>query len=131
MKTFPLRLTQGQDLKASLDVVVRAEGWPAAIVLTGIGSLSKVALRFAGQEATAHLTGSFEIISLAGCLSPDGSHLHLLVCDETGAPSGGHLKTGAIVNTTAEIVLGILPEWEFGREPDPDTGYLELTLRER
>jgi hypothetical protein len=33
------------------------------------------------------------------------------------------------VRTTAEVVLGMLPQWEFRRELDPATGYLELLAR--
>jgi hypothetical protein len=35
------------------------------------------------------------------------------------------------VRTTAEILLALLPEWEFVREPDAATGYDELVARER
>jgi len=131
METFPLRLIPGQDLKASLDAIVRDNAWSAAVVLTGIGSLSTAALRFANQEATTHLAGPFEIVSLSGSLSADGSHLHVLVFDGSGVPRGGHLMVGSTVYTTAEIVLGILPEWEFGRQLDSTTGYRELVVRKR
>lgn len=131
METVPLRLPAGQDLKAALDKAVRTHGWPAAVVLSGIGSLHGVEIRFAGRESTVHIDGPLEILSLGGTLSPDGSHLHLLVSDENGATTGGHLKPGAIVRTTAEILIGVLPEWEFGRKMDPATGHLELTVRKR
>ncbi len=128
MTTHPLRLTRGHDLKDSLDQLVLTEGWPAAIVLTGIGSLSTAAIRFANQETTELLTGPFEILSLAGTLSPHGSHLHTLLSDRHGNTCGGHLKPGSIIHTTAEIVLGILPDWQFQRTPDPGTGHLELRI---
>jgi hypothetical protein len=34
------------------------------------------------------------------------------------------------VRTTAELVMGLLPEWRFHRELDPATGYDELQIRE-
>lgn len=129
MKTHPLRLFPGQDLKQELDALVKAQDWPAACVLTGIGSLKVVAVRFAGVEKSIRLTGPHEIVSLAGTLGRNGSHLHVLVSDEEGVARGGHLMKGCLVNTTAEIVLGVFPDWEFRRRYDEATGYAELDIR--
>ncbi len=126
MRANPLRLKTGQDLKESLDEVCLREGWSAAVVLMGIGSLSVAAIRFAGRDEVSLLEGNLEIVSLGGTLSRDGSHLHVVVSDENGEVKGGHLKEGAIVRTTAEIVVGILPDWDFRREVDSGTGFLEL-----
>jgi predicted DNA-binding protein with PD1-like motif len=41
---------------------------------------------------------------------------------------GGHLGPGSLVRTTAELVIGLLPEWRFQRELDPATGYAELRI---
>jgi predicted DNA-binding protein with PD1-like motif len=35
------------------------------------------------------------------------------------------------VRTTAEVLLALLPEWAFSREPDAATGYDELVVRAR
>ena len=35
---------------------------------------------------------------------------------------------GSIVNTTAEIVLGVLSEWDFTRVNDQETGFAELAI---
>jgi hypothetical protein len=35
------------------------------------------------------------------------------------------------VRTTAEVLLALLPEREFSREPDEQTGYDELVVRAR
>ena len=35
------------------------------------------------------------------------------------------------MRTTAEIVVGVLPELAFAREHDESTGYLELQIRRR
>ncbi len=69
------------------------------------------------------------MLTLSGTLSTGGAHLHLSVSDETGRVIGGHLAYGCRVRTTAEILLAPLPDWRFSREPDPDTGYLELVVR--
>lgn len=126
METYSLRLTPGQDLKAALDELASSKKWPAACILSAVGSLSSAALRYAAVHKVEILEGSFEILTLGGTLSQDGSHLHLLVSDSEGNPKGGHLKEGSLVRTTAEIVIGILSGWQFTREPDPETGYLEL-----
>lgn len=73
--------------------------------------------------------GHFEIVSLVGTLSANGSHLHLAVADSTGRTIGGHLLDGCRVYTAAEIVLGELPALDFRRETDPAFGYLELVVR--
>ena len=131
METYPLRLPPGTDLKAALDALVVEKGWSAAIILSGIGSLGEAMIRFADCDSVTPLAGPFEIVSLGGTLSPDGSHLHILLTDSDGAPVGGHLKDGSIVRTTAEIVIGVLTDWEFRREQDPETGCLELLVNRR
>jgi predicted DNA-binding protein with PD1-like motif len=131
MRTVALRLRPGQDLKAELDTYVRRHRLSAVCVLTCVGSLTKVPLRYANQEAGTVLTGHFEIVSLTGVLSGAGSHLHVAVADSTGRTFGGHLLDGSAVYTTAELVLGVLPGLEFAREPDPQTGYRELVIRKK
>ncbi len=44
---------------------------------------------------------------------------------------GGHLCAGSLVRTTAELVIGLLPEFQFRRELDPATGYAELRISPR
>lgn len=132
MTTVALRLGPGQDLKASLDAFVKRQNLAAVCVLTCVGSLTKVPIRYANQPEADMLTGPFEIVSLTGMLSSlSGSHLHLSVSDSTGRTIGGHLTDGSVVYTTAEIVLGVLPAYQFAREPDPKTGYRELVIRKK
>lgn len=131
MQSYPLRLGPGSDLKAELDQLVLTEKWSAACIVSGIGSLSSAAIRFASQSEPEILAGPLEIVSLAGTLSPDGSHIHILVSDAEGSARGGHLKEGSVIRTTAEIVLGILPEWEFARITDPETGFPELKIERK
>ncbi|MFN9055893.1 MAG: PCC domain-containing protein, partial [Cyanobacteriota bacterium] len=69
-----------------------------------------------------------EILSLSGTISPDGAHLHISVAGSSGAVIGGHLGAGSLVRTTAELVIGLLPDWRFSRELDPATGYPELRI---
>jgi predicted DNA-binding protein with PD1-like motif len=133
MKTLPIRLTPGQDLRAALESAVQGLNCRAAFVLSGIGSLSTAALRFAGAEQPERLTGDMEILSLSGTLALDGakssSHLHMALGTATGQVLGGHVAAGCMVRTTAEVLLALLPEWQFAREPDAGTGFDELVVR--
>jgi predicted DNA-binding protein with PD1-like motif len=88
-------------------------------------------LRLAGAAEATAIRGDLEILSLAGTLAPDGAHLHIAVADNAGAVLGGHLCAGSLVRTTAELVVGLLPEWRFSRELDPATGWAELRISPR
>ena len=133
MRTLPIRLTPGQDLRAALEAAVQAQNCRAAFVLSGIGSLSTAGLRLAGADQPTRLTGSMEILTLSGTVAADGdktaSHMHMALSTATGQVLGGHVAPGCTVLTTAEVLLALLPEWQFSREPDAQTGYDELVVR--
>lgn len=84
-----------------------------------------------GAEQVIELAGEIEILTLAGSLAANGSHLHISVADRQGRVLGGHVAPGCIVRTTAEILLALLPDWQFERAPDPATGYAELQIAPR
>ncbi|WP_333490315.1 PPC domain-containing DNA-binding protein [Hymenobacter yonginensis] len=128
MRTYALRLTPGQDLRQQLNAFVEQQQIKAGAIVTCVGSLTQATLRLANQENPSVYRGHFEIVSLVGTLSTSGSHLHLAVSDSTGRTLGGHLLDGNLVYTTAELVLGVLEDVEFRREPDPTFGYRELTV---
>ncbi|KMM16480.1 PPC domain-containing DNA-binding protein [Synechococcus sp. GFB01] len=128
MKVVPLRLMPGEDLRRTLETWMAQRSEQAGCVISGIGSLSVARLRLAGLEEPTTLRGDLEIISLAGSLTPDGGHLHSAVADSTGAVIGGHLCSGSMVRTTAELVVAMLPEWRFARKTDPATGFAELLI---
>ncbi|AWV03681.1 DUF296 domain-containing protein [Burkholderia sp. JP2-270] len=129
MQAHPLRLSPGDDLRASIEDALRSHGAHAAFVIQGIGSLSVAQLRFAGADLPTELRGDLEILTLAGSVSPDGAHLHMSVSDAGGRVSGGHVASGCVVRTTAEILLALLPAHRFSREPDAGTGFNELVIR--
>lgn len=132
MRTLPLRLKPGQDLRRALELAVAAEGCRAAFVLSGIGSLAELRLRLAGHhEPQPPMTESFEIVALSGSIATNGSHLHAALAGSDGRVLGGHLAYGCRVGTTAEVLLALLPDHDFAREPDAGTGYDELTIRPR
>jgi predicted DNA-binding protein with PD1-like motif len=131
MRTLPLRLVPGDDLRTKLEDIARLHAPEAAFVLQGIGSLSVAQLRYAGLDDPAELRGDLEILTLAGSLSVDGAHLHMSVSDRDGRVFGGHVAKGCIVRTTAEILVAGLAEHRFSRETDPLTGFPELVVRPR
>lgn len=128
MDALALRLHPGQDLKLELDRLVEKHEIEAACILTCVGSLTTAVLRFANKETSEKLDGHFEIISLTGVLSRHGSHYHIAIADERGTSYGAHLMDGCTIYTTAEIVIGIIPNYSFLRTFDPHTGYLELEI---
>ena len=129
MKVVPLRLQPGDDLRQALESWMGEQEEQAGCVISAIGSLSVAELRFAGAAAATTIRGDLEILSLSGTLSADGAHLHIAVANSKGAVIGGHLCAGSLVRTTAELVIGLLPEWQFRRERDPATGYAELAIK--
>lgn len=131
MQTIPLRLLPEQDLRAVLETVLAAHRLDAAFVTQGIGSLSAAQLRLAGSNEALALEGDLEILTLAGSLSPDGAHLHISVADAQGKVTGGHVLRGCIVRTTVEILLTLLPDHRFSREPDMLSGFNELVIRKK
>jgi hypothetical protein len=131
MRTSAFRLRPGQDLKRELLAFAERHALHAPVVLTCVGSLTRLSLRFAHATETTVRTGYFEIVSLVGCVDPPKGHLHLSAADEAGVVIGGHLMDGCEVYTTAEVVIGELPGVRFRRELDPTYGYRELVVEER
>ena len=128
MKVLPLRLTPGDDLRQALETWMGEQQEQAGCLISAVGSLSLAKLRLAGATQATAIQGELEILSLSGTLSPDGAHLHIAVADSRGTVIGGHLCAGSLVRTTAELVIGLLPDWQFSRELDPATGYPELRI---
>lgn len=128
MTYLPLRLPPGVDLRRELEQRAQADPELCGFVVCGIGSLESPVLRFADQDAGIVLAGPQEVILLAGSLSRDGAHLHLVVADAEGRTMGGHLCHGSRVRTTMELLLARTEGWQLGRERDPATGHLELRV---
>lgn len=131
MKEFTIRLTRGADLKASIEKLCKDNNINTAIVLSGVGCVSKAKMRLAKAIDYLEVEEDFEIVSLNGTISNGQSHIHIALSDEIGNVIGGHMCEGCIVNTTVELVLGILEEYESKREMDPNTGYDEIEFRKK
>lgn len=128
-KLWVLRLRPGDDLIDSIMDFAGKHSIKAGGIVTCVGSLSHVRLRFANQNNYEDLDikgQHFEIVSLVGTFSTTDRHLHLAVANEQGAVFGGHASTGNKVYTTAEIIIVEGLGWIFRREKDPATGYIEL-----
>ncbi len=126
-----LRLSPEEDLKSALERFVQQNSVEAGFIMTCVGSLTRAVIRLANQDQGQTYLGYFEIVSLVGTLSVHGSHIHISFSDSTGCTTGGHLLEGSLVYTTAELVIGVLPELVYTREADPQTGYNELTIHHR
>lgn len=126
---LPLRLNPGQDLKQEIQRFCLSNGIKAGAVIAAVGSLSVARLRLASGISIEEFTGPFEILSLSGTLSLEGLHLHISLADKKGHCIGGHLVDGCVIYTTAELILLTLPNLEFKRSLDPQTGYRELDIR--
>ena len=135
MQVHVLRLSPGDDLRVSLEAAFAAlskeHGLEAACIMSAVGSLSRAVLRYADKPTGSDINASLELLMLSGTLSADGAHVHASVADEQGEVKGGHLMPGCIVRTTVEVVIALLPGWQFRRELDAATGFNELTPRPR
>jgi len=131
MKLFTFRLTPGTDLKHELEAFAAREKLDAAFIITCVGSLTVAAIRFAGKSDTASVAGPLEITSLTGTFSIHGSHFHITVADKNGKATGGHLKEGSVVRTTAELVIGADDSVKYLREKDEASGYMELKVEKK
>jgi predicted DNA-binding protein with PD1-like motif len=132
MKAEAFRLLPGTDLKRELERLIREHGLQAAIILTCVGSLSKATLRmagaYAGKEDIRAYEEELEIVSAVGTLSGEGLHVHIALSRTDGTCIGGHLKEGCIIKTTAEVVIGEIPNTKFRRQQDEQTGFPELIV---
>jgi predicted DNA-binding protein with PD1-like motif len=125
------RLKPGQDLKQEIDTYVQQHKIEAGWVMTCAGSVTDYHLRFANQPQGTKDNGHFEIVSLTGTVSINGSHLHMSVSDSTGRTIGGHLLESNIIYTTAEIVIGEAKQLVFTREKDGTTEWEELQIKRK
>lgn len=131
VSTYAFRLKPGEDLKEGIEKEVKANNIHAGWIASCAGSLTDYMLRFANQPEGNSGSGHFEIVSLAGTVSTNGSHIHLSISDSTGKTIGGHLMPGCKIYTTAEIVIQATDKYEFTREQDGTTPWEELQVKEK
>jgi predicted DNA-binding protein with PD1-like motif len=130
-KNHAMRLKPGADLRRELQAFAEREGIEAGWIATCAGSLTHYNIRFANQPNGSTGDGHFEIVSLSGTLSKNGSHIHISISDSTGRTIGGHLLEDNRIYTTAEIVVQEDTELKFTREKDGTTPWEELQVKKR
>ena len=130
MKELAKRLIKGDDLREKLESLCIENNINTAIVLSGVGCLYELKIRLAKAEDYLYQKNDYEIVSLTGTISKGEAHVHISVSDDKGNTYGGHLEYGCLINTTCELVLGILEEYTSQREYDKNTGYDEIVFRE-
>ena len=131
MKEFAIRLTKGADLKESIENICKNNCIDTAIICSGVGCISSLNLRMAKAKSYLEVNDDFEIVSLTGTISKGKAHIHMAVSNELGECFGGHLQKGCLINTTCELVLGILEDYESIRTFDAQTGYDEIEFRKK
>lgn len=135
MKEYAIRLEKGVDLKKTIEEVAKTNAFDTVVVLSGVGSVSQVKIRLAKASSNSSnyidVKEDFEIVSLTGTVSCGKAHLHISLADEIGDVIGGHLCEGTIINTTCELVLGVLEEYESTRKYDSNTGFSEIEFRKK
>ena len=128
MKTIAVRLRRGQDLLASIRSIADQHNIKAAVVLSGVGCVTRACIRDASGVNVHTLEEPMEIVSLMGTVSKARCHLHIALAREDLSTLGGHLMEGTIINTTCELILGLCSEWVFMKEQDEETGYDEIVF---
>ena len=128
MRSHAFRLIKGQDLKQSIQNYCIENQISAAVVLSLVGCVDQAELRMASGKVIKNWKQDFEIVSCTGTISSGKAHLHVIFSDVNAVCYGGHLQEGCIVNTTCEVVLGELENYQFTREFDESTGYNEIKI---
>jgi predicted DNA-binding protein with PD1-like motif len=129
IRAHVLRLKPGQNLLDEIRKFAKAKKIKAGSILSAVGSLTQVTLRFANQPTGTSREGHFEIVSLVGTLNEDSLHLHAAVSDSTGTTVGGHLTGENRIYTTLELSIAEYEDYQFNREKDPTFGYDELVIK--
>ncbi len=102
----------------------------AGVVLSGVGCVSRGRVRDAGGVNMVDIPEPMEIVSLMGTVSEKRCHLHVAFAKEDLSVIGGHLVRGCIINTTCELVIGVLESCVYDVEFDGETGYDELVVKQ-
>jgi predicted DNA-binding protein with PD1-like motif len=132
MKAYTFRLKPGQDLFDSIENFVNENKIEAGCVLSSVGSLTRTTLRLANRSTYNEYDGYFEIVSMTGTVSTNGSHIHISISDGDGVTIGGHLVSGCKIYTTVEIVIAEFEDVVYKRElSENDSGYEELAVYKR
>ena len=128
MRTVCKRLRRGDDLLAELQKIAQKEQLELAVILSAVGCVTKARLRDASGVTIRRIDEPCEIVSVTGTVSRKRCHIHVALSKEDLSTVGGHLVEGCLINTTCELVLGVVDGWRCGVEQDDETGYDEIVF---
>ena len=127
MRSLPLKLAPGSDLRLSLEELAQREG-SSGFVLGVVGNLTKASFQCPGQAEPTVLEGDLEVITLNGTFSPEGVHLHLSLSDGACQVWGGHLEPGTIVQKGVDLLIGVLEQRDASPAPQAATPRIEIAV---
>ena len=127
MRSLPLKLAPGSDLRITLEELARRDGI-SGFVLGVVGNLTQASFQCPGQANPTVLEGDLEVITLNGTLSPEGVHLHLSLSDGACQVWGGHLEPGTIVQKGVDLLIGVLEQRDGSPEQQSSTPRLEIAV---
>ena len=127
MRSLPLKLAPGSDLRLTLEELARRDGI-SGFVLGVVGNLTQASFQCPGQANPTVLEGDLEVITLNGTLSPEGVHLHLSLSDGACQVWGGHLEPGTIVQKGVDLLIGVLEQRDGSPERKTSTPRLEIAV---
>ena len=109
METIVIALEPEEDmLQAILEALAR-ESVANAVVLSGVGTLSRVMVSKVGHCRPQKHDGIVDLLSLQGIIADGEASVYLSAANVQGT-FGGRLLTGTMVDTAAEVVLGRLEQ---------------------
>ena len=128
MKIICKRLRRGDDLLLEMQRIAREERLELAVILSAVGCVTRARLRDASGVTLRDINEPCEIVSATGTVSGQRCHVHIALAKEDLTTVGGHLVEGCLINTTCELVLGVVDGWRCGVEQDKETGYDEIVF---
>ena len=134
-KYLIVRFIQGEDLLEGLTTIAKKFGIKGG-ALNVIGAMSHCNLGFFDGKGYTDIQreGDLEIASCMGNIAQkeDGEtmiHAHIVVADQQGNCTGGHLMQGSIVRGTAEAMITVFKKG-LNRKKDPDIRLVLLDLED-
>jgi predicted DNA-binding protein with PD1-like motif len=126
-------LRRGEMIYESLEQVARACDMHSAVVMTGIGSLSRAYIHtvksndYPPREEYLHLQGPLEVVQFGGIIANYQPHIHISLWDRDRNFYGGHVHEGCEILTLSEISIRRLPELRLTRKALDRSGVQLLT----
>ena len=101
----------GDDVLECVERVAREGGLQDAVVLTGLGALSRGRIHVIASnnyppgDRFIELEGPLEITQIGGVIGGGQPHLHMTMFDGQDKSWGGHLEPGCTVLTLCEMTI--------------------------